>query len=81
MGCPRQASRFADTLGIRIVEALMSNLLAIIAAAALAAPALHAAPAPRAAASDTPRAAFIKKCLRDMTKRSCTAPPEARASK
>jgi hypothetical protein len=59
----------------------MWKLLAIIAAAPLAAPALHAAPAPRAAASDSPRAAFIRKCLRDMTKRSCTAPPEARADK
>jgi len=60
----------------------MWKLLALIAAAALAAPALHAAPAPRAGAtSDTPRAAFLKKCLRDMTKRSCTAPPEARAGR
>jgi hypothetical protein len=57
----------------------MRKLLALVAAAALAAPALHAAPAPRAAAGDTPRAAFLKKCLRDMTKRSCTAPPQARA--
>jgi hypothetical protein len=59
----------------------MWKLLALVAAAALAAPALHAAPAPRGTAGDTPRAAFLKKCLRDMTKRSCTAPPEARVEK
>ncbi|MBL0392568.1 hypothetical protein JJ685_15620 [Ramlibacter monticola] len=58
----------------------MWKLLGIVAAVALAVPALHlAAPAPRAEASDTPKAAFIKKCVRDQTKRACTAPPEARA--
>ncbi|HET8747983.1 MAG TPA: hypothetical protein VFM98_20465 [Ramlibacter sp.] len=57
----------------------MRKLLVIIAAAAMAAPALHAAaPAPRAKASDSAKAAFIKKCFRDQTKKACTAPPAAR---
>jgi len=59
----------------------MSKLLGFIAVVALAAPGLHAAPAPQPRASESPRAAFIKKCFRDRTKRSCTAPPEARANK
>lgn len=29
--------------------------------------------------ADGPKAKFIKKCVRNMTKGSCTAPPEARA--
>jgi hypothetical protein len=61
------------------VEARMRKLFAIIAVAALAAAGSHAAPpASQRTATDTPRIDFIKKCLRDMTKASCTAPPEAR---
>jgi hypothetical protein len=60
----------------------MQKLLGILAAAALAAPMANAAaPAPQPKASDAPKAAFIKKCFRDRTKRSCTAPPEARADR
>ena len=58
----------------------MWKLLGVIAVAVLAVPALHiATPAPRVEANDTPKAAFLKKCIRDVTKRACTAPPEARA--
>jgi hypothetical protein len=57
----------------------MRKLFAIIAVAALAAAGSHAAPpASQHGATDTPRIAFIKKCFRDRTKESCTAPPEAR---
>jgi hypothetical protein len=61
----------------------MRKLLGIIAAAALLGAPMSkaAAPAPQPKASDTPTAAFIKKCFRDRTKRSCMAPPEARAGK
>jgi hypothetical protein len=60
----------------------MLKILGLIAAAALAAPASNAAASPpRAKASETAKATFLKKCIRDGTKRSCTAPPEARASK
>ncbi|MBL0426251.1 hypothetical protein [Ramlibacter alkalitolerans] len=62
----------------------MRKLLCLVMAAGLAAPAWPAAaPAPAAqrTASDTARAAFLKKCIRDVTKRSCTAPPQARTGK
>ena len=59
----------------------MRKVLGTIAAAALAASILLGAP-PRSEpnASDTPRAAFIKKCIRDLTKEACTAPSGARAT-
>lgn len=59
----------------------MRKLLGIVAVVALAAPNLQAAAPPQPRASESPKAAFIKKCFRDRTKRSCTAPPEARAVK
>ena len=59
----------------------MSKLAVIVLGAALAVPAWHAcAAAPQPKAGESPRAAFIKKCFRDQTKRSCTAPPQARVS-
>jgi len=30
---------------------------------------------------DTPEAKFLKKCIRNMTKEACNAPPEARVHK
>lgn len=58
----------------------MKRILGILVIAALATPAAQpAAPQPQRKASDTPKAAFIKKCFRDRTKASCTAPAAARA--
>jgi hypothetical protein len=61
------------------VEALMRKLFAVVAVSLLAAAGSHAAPpASQRGATDTPKIAFIKKCIRNVTKASCTAPPEAR---
>lgn len=59
----------------------MRILLALLLVALPAAPSQAVAPAPRTKASDPPRSAFIKKCFRDRTKQSCTAPPDARSNR
>ena len=58
----------------------MKLLTVIVAACALSGvPSVHAKVAPpEKTVSDAAKAAFIKKCFRDQTKKSCVAPPEAR---
>jgi hypothetical protein len=55
-------------------------LTTIVAACALSGlPSAHAKVSPpEKKVSDEAKAAFIKKCFRDQTKKSCEAPPEAR---
>ncbi|MDP3821700.1 MAG: hypothetical protein Q8R33_09505 [Burkholderiales bacterium] len=61
----------------------MLKLILVAAMTFGGAAALASEPAPArsepAKAADGPKAKFIKKCVRNMTKGSCTAPKEARA--
>ena len=63
----------------------MLKLILVTAMAWSGANALAAEPAQvrgePAKVADGPKARFVKKCVRNMTKESCTAPPEARAEK
>ena len=60
----------------------MDKLIPLLIALCCTGTGVQAAPAaPQPRASDSARMVFLKKCLREVTKESCTAPPEARAPK
>ncbi len=63
----------------------MLKLILVAAMTLGGAAAMASDPAPArsepAKVADGPKAKFVKKCVRNMTKQSCTAPPDARARK